>query len=84
MEPIHFVPKSILDPTAFLQAATSSYAPTSMTASVPSAAVQQVGGSDLLTYLLVILILMLALGAITYLIVEHEREQRELQNQSTT
>jgi heme/copper-type cytochrome/quinol oxidase subunit 2 len=84
MEPIHFVPRNILDPTAFLQAATPSYAPTSMTASVPSAAVQEVGGSNLLMYIIIVFIVVLALGVTTYLIVENGRKQRELQNQYTT
>jgi hypothetical protein len=83
MEPIHFVPRNILDPTAFLQTATPSYAPTSMTASVPSAAVQKVGGSNLTSYLLVLFIAVLVFGLMTYLIIEYERKKRALETQHT-
>ena len=79
MEPIHFVPRNILDPTAFLQSATSSFAPTSMTASVPSAAVQKVGGSNLTSYLFVLFIAVLVFALMTYLMVEYGREKRALQ-----
>lgn len=52
-----------------------------MTASVPSAAVQKVGGSNLTSYLFVLFIAVLVFALMTYLMVEYGREKRALQTQ---
>jgi hypothetical protein len=81
MEPMTIVMEDVFRPSTFQQAVAQSLAQTSIAASASSAAVEQVGGSDTLFYILMILILLTALGLATYLIMEHGREQRELQAQ---
>lgn len=73
--------ENALQPSVFQEAVARSLAPALIAPSASSAAVKQVGGSDTLYYLLMILILLFALGLATYLIVEQGREQRELQAQ---
>ena len=79
MEPVNILMENVLQPSVFQDAVARSLVPASVAASASSAAVKHVGGSDTLFYILMILILLTALGLVTYLIIEHGREQRELQ-----